>query len=219
MARRWTEAEGEELAILWGVLSTPQIAARLGRTPAAVVVKAMKDKLGDPDRHSYPLKWFYTHHGYYPELVKLAIRQLRLRPVHKKTCRSDRTARRHWAFTEAEKDKICAFLTHRDALQARRAPGGAKVWGQGGEPAACLGCQKTASPPSWRGYCASCSPRSLLPRKLPLRPARVSVTPDSALLALLEEEQKRQPVGKRTRNALMLDLMQEGLLARRAQRR
>lgn len=222
MSRSWTDTEVEELRILWGVLTTPEIAKRMKRSPIAVALRARRDALGCPDQGTYSLKWFYQEHGYYPALVHLAIRHLGLQPIHKKTWRGIRKAKRHWAFSEREKDDICAFLAKRGALEAsqraarKTLPRRAKAWGQGGEPPACLGCQKTALPPGIKGYCRGCWPVGQGPSLPRIRPARVSVTAPPDLLARLAEEEPNQPVGRRTRNALMLDLMEEALEARKA---
>ena len=223
MARAWTAAEAEELRILWGVLTTPEIAKRMKRTPIAVALRARRDALGCPDQGTYSLRWFYQEHGYYPALVHLALRHLGLRPVHKKTWRGIRKAKRHWAFSEAEKDQICAFLARREELEAAQrtakklAPRRSKAWGRAGEPPACLGCQKTGLCPSRKGYCQGCWPAAEAGAPVVrVRPGRVSVTASPDLLSRLGEEASNQPVGRRTRNALMLDLMEEALEARAA---
>lgn len=161
---RWTHDEDKRLSFLWG-FSVRSIAEQLGRTPTAVISRAMKLKLGPPSRGTHSLSSLERDTGYDRKRVRTALEHLGLlerRAVSASSSRANvRNARyNRLALDEDAVTRVVEFLSkHPDAEplygpNSHRATHG--VWGVGWHPPACLECNRTDRPHDCKGLCTSC---------------------------------------------------------------
>lgn len=162
--QRWTVEETRLLEFHWGAFSVNAIAAKLRRTPQAVVRRAFSLKLGPPSRGSKSLSDLERELGYSQGRIEQAIAHLGLSIERSFSVSYENTARhRRLAITPEQEEQIAGFLrAYPDGSpiykpDSKRGPGG--LWGIGGHPPQCAACGRTDSPHCCLGRCLRCDSR------------------------------------------------------------
>jgi hypothetical protein len=160
---RWTAADNQTLAQLWGRKSIDAIAKELGRSVCAIQARAIRLRLGPASRGLMTMKEFMEQTGYCRRRVlNAAVRlNIRFRRLFRTSARKRKknTPRRIIISTE-QQVRLLEFLAKvpdgEKLFSGKGTMSPAAEWGTGRKPPACLGCQSTNKPHCARGRCASC---------------------------------------------------------------
>lgn len=160
MGKSWTAEEDRKLSFDWGVFRIDTLAKRMGRTPAAIKIRAYKLQLGPPSRGTETVNELVTKTGYSKPQILNAARTLGI-TIHRRA--SSHLKKGRYRFTAIEPDeaeKIIKFLTDKpDGARIRFQHVG--VWGEPGrggrmKPDRCVGCDRSDRPHYAKDRCECC---------------------------------------------------------------
>lgn len=164
--RRWTEEEDEQLRWWWGIISAKKLARKLGRTPAGVVDRGQKLKLGAPRRGYLSMNELSRQSGYSRSTILTAAKRLglplRRQPTYQKSSRGTpehwRKKNKNYAISFEIAERIIEELTSRPDGK-RKAISYRGEWGGPNKPTQCADCGKTDRPHAAKGLCDRCYQR------------------------------------------------------------
>jgi hypothetical protein len=170
--KHWSEDEDKQLLFFWGTMTVATLAAKLDRSPFAVVSRATKLKLGSPSRGTKSMNQFCRETGYFPRQIHVVMKNLGMLAQYKIDTDPSRKRFqfRQFAISFDQEEAILEYLRkHPDSERIYCELPGYRTkmgkWGVGNKPPACLDCNRNDRPHRARGLCGACVMRQLRHRR------------------------------------------------------